>query len=117
MATSLSTAVIESDRATLLALIDLHDYAAVNPASSKESLIALEAALDQAEEATLRARKALVAARDVKVAAEQAFHKAILSAKAAVIAQYGSDAPQVRAIGLKKKSDHRQRRRRSGLTA
>ena len=66
-----------------------------------------------AEEAALRARKTLAAARDAEIAATRELHGAVLGAKAAVIAQYGSDSPAVQAIGLKKKSEHKRPGRRN----
>jgi hypothetical protein len=112
MATPLPTGTLEADRASLLALKDLTDYTAVNPAYSAKALIALDTAMTRAEEATLRARKTLAAARDAEIAAAREFHGAILGAKAAVIAQYGNDSPAVQAIGLKKKSEHKRPVRR-----
>jgi len=67
-----------------------------------------------AEEATLRARKALAAARDTEIIAAREFHSAMLGAKTAVTAQYGSDSPAVQAIGLKKKSERKRPTRRVG---
>ncbi len=117
MATSLPSGTLESDRASLLALKDLQDYNAVNPAYSAESLVALEAALARAAAATLRARKALMAARAAEIAAARDFHAAMLGAKSAVIAQYGSDSPAVQAIGLKKKSERKRPVRRGAAEA
>jgi hypothetical protein len=117
MATPLPTGTLEADRASLLALKDLTDYTAVNPAYGAQALITLDETMTRAEEATLRARKALAAARDAEIAATREFHSAILGAKAAVIAQYGSDSPAVQAIGLKKKSEHKRPVRRSTRAA
>jgi hypothetical protein len=108
-----SSATTESDRAALVALRVLTDYAPSNPAIGIESLNALEARLRQAEEAELLASKALAAARDARVAASWELHNAMLSAKAAVIGQYGHNSNAVQAIGLKKKSDYRRRVRRT----
>ena len=117
MPTPLPTGTLEADRAALLALKDLEDYTAVNEAYSKDALVALEKAVTRAEESALRARKALAAARDAEIAAAREFHNAILGAKAAVIAQYGSDSPAVQAIGLKKKSEHKRPVRRASRSA
>jgi hypothetical protein len=117
MTTPLTPGTMEADRASLLALKDLSDYTAVNPLYSTESLIALDQTTARAGEATLRARKALAAARDAEVDAAREFHGAMLGAKSAVIAQYGSDSPAVQAIGLKKKSQHKRPGRRSARGA
>ena len=117
MANPLPTGTLDADRAALLALKDLEDYTAVNSAYSVQALTALEAAVARAEEATLRARNALAAARDVEVAAAREFHNAMLGAKAAVIAQYGNDSLAVQAIGLKKKSERKRPARRGARSA
>ena len=108
----LPSPALDADRATLLALKDLSDFTPVNPAHSAQSLSALEAALTRAEEAELRAQKALAAARDVTIAAAWEFHNALLGAKAQVIAQYGNDSRAVQAIGLKKRSERKRPARR-----
>ena len=45
--------------------------------------------------------------RDVAIAKEWAFHNALLTAKAQVIAQFGDDSLEVQKIGLKRKSEYR----------
>jgi hypothetical protein len=113
----LAPLTIEADRATVLALQDMHDYQPRNPAYNFEALTALEVALTQAEQAERRARIALDAARDQAIAAAHALHDATLGAKAEVIAQYGADSPAVQAIGLKRKSERRRPTRRAGASA
>ena len=112
MASRLPSAVLEADHAALLALKDLQDYQTFNPASTIDTLTSLEAELVRAQDATLRARKTLAAARDAEIAAGRAFHAGVLAGKAAVIAQYGGDSPAVQAIGLKKKSERKRPVRR-----
>jgi hypothetical protein len=109
----LPSAVLDADRDALLALKDLADYTPVNQAYSAPALSTLSEALQQAEEAEVRAQKALAAARDNAAAAAREFHNAMLGAKAQVIAQYGSDSYAVQALGLKKKSERRRPARRS----
>lgn len=108
----LPQAVIEADRAALVALKRLTDYAPANPALTIEALCALEARLRAAEEAEILAEKEYAAACDAREAAQRALHGAVLGVKATVIGQYGSDSDAVQAIGLKKKSDYRRGRRR-----
>jgi hypothetical protein len=117
MTIPLPTGTLEADRASLLAMKDLTDYTAVNPAYTAQALIGLDEAVTRAEETTLRARRALAAARDAEIATAREFHGAILGAKAAVIAQYGNDSAAVQAIGLKKKSEHKRPVRRSTRNA
>jgi hypothetical protein len=112
----LSQAALESDRASLVALRTLADYAPSNAAIRVEAVSALEARLRQAEEAEILADKALAAARDARAAAGWDLHNAILGAKAAVIGQYGHNSDAVQALGLKKKSDYRRPARRSSAS-
>jgi hypothetical protein len=45
------------------------------------------------------------AARDGNVAAQWAFHNAILGAKHQIVAQFGDDSNEAQAVGLTKKSE------------
>lgn len=108
----LAPLTVEADRDTLFALQNMADYQPRNPAYGVEALVALEAALTQAEQDERRIRIALDAARDRTVVATRAFHDATLGAKTEVIAQYGADSTAIQAIGLKRKSDRRRPTRR-----
>jgi hypothetical protein len=111
--TRLAPPVVEADRAALRALQDLADYTPLNRAYSAEALRELEAAMAEAMQAEERSRIALEMARDKAIEATQAFHDAMLGAKAQVIAQYGSNSHAVQAIGLKRKSERRRPTRRA----
>lgn len=114
----LPQATIETDRASLLALKKLSDYAPANAAIRIEAVSTLESQLRQAEEAEILASKALDAARDARVAAGWDLHNAMLSVKAAVIGQYGANSDAVQSLGLKKKTDYRRpARRRNGTSS
>ena len=114
----LDPAVLDLDRTALLSLLDMHDYAPLNPAYNHAALRSLDATLAQAQQEELRARNALAAARDAALVAANALHDAVLGAKAQVIAQYGSDSQAVQALGLKRKSERkRPTRRRSAQPA
>jgi hypothetical protein len=65
------------------------------------------AARDQAQQAEIRARQVLAAARDAAAAAEWALHNAVLGARTQVLAQYCDDSDAVQAMGLKKRSDRK----------
>jgi hypothetical protein len=108
---------MKADRAALIAIRELQDYAPVNPAHSPEALTALEQALIQAEQEELRLQNALATARSTAATAAWALRNNILGAKAAVIAQYGADSNAVQTLGLKKKSDRRRPSRRNGTNA
>jgi hypothetical protein len=105
--------VLAADRMALLALRSLGDYAPLNLAYNCDSLIQLEAALAQAEDAEIMARRALEVAREQATLAGQLFHSGMLNAKSQVIAQYGSDSPAVHAVGLKQKSERKRPLRRT----
>jgi len=103
----LPQAVIEADRAALVALRQLADYAPSNPALSIEALCALDERLRKAAEAESLAEKQYAAACDAREAAQWSLHDAMLGAKAEVIVQFGADSDAIQALGLKKKSKRR----------
>lgn len=113
----LPSAIIEADRAALVALKQLADYAPSNPALSVEALSALEERLRKAEEAEILAEKQYAAACDAREAAQRGLHDAMLGVKATVIGQYGHSSDAVQAIGLKKKTDYRRPGRRRVTSA
>jgi len=108
---------MKSDRAALVAIRELHDYAPANPTLTTESLTALEQALLQAEQEELRLQNALATARSTVITAAWALRQGILGAKAAVISQYGPDSNAVQSLGLKKKSDRRRPSRRNAINS
>jgi hypothetical protein len=91
----------------------LADYAPTNGAYSARALADLERAMEEAQQAEVRAIQALAAARDAAMAAEWALHEGILGAKAQVIAQYGPDSNAVQLLGLKRKSERKRPVRRA----
>jgi hypothetical protein len=106
---------IQEDRHALIGVQSLLDYAPMSSAHSVVTLVDLRHAMDETQQAEVRAVQALVAARDAAAAAEWAFHEGMLGAKAQVIAQYGPDAPVVQLLGLKRKIDRRRPARRAAL--
>ncbi len=107
----LSPAILQADREAQVALAALTDYQPANTDFSQANVLAALTAMGTAQQAEILADSALDAARDAAVTAEWQFHNAILGAKDQVIAQYGVDADQVNALGLKKKSERRRRSR------
>jgi hypothetical protein len=103
---------VEADRAALRSLQDLSDYRPNNPAYSIESLKILESILAEAEQAEVRARAALEAAREQVAIAARALHDAVQGAKAQVLAQYGSDSLALQAVGLRRRSERKRPARR-----
>lgn len=108
---------IQGDRNALIGIQSLSDYAPVNRAYTVEQLNALGQAMEQAQQAEVRAAQALVGARDAAAAAEWALHDGMLGAKAQVIAQYGPDSNVVQLLGLKRKSERKRPVRRPASSA
>jgi len=108
----LSQTVIDADRLTVKALQDLADYTAINMQHSAAALLALDEALTAAEQSERRAKMAYEQARDEVADSAWALHRAVLGAKAQVLAQYGHDSPAVQAIGLKRRSERKRPVRR-----
>lgn len=102
-----SPQTIQADQTTTIAVQSFTDYTPINPTYRKEELAQKRAAMEAARVAELHAQNALNAARDAAAAAEWEFHQAVIGVKAQVVAQYGSDSDEVRALGLKKKSDRK----------
>lgn len=109
----LAPAVLEADRTTLTALKLIPDYTPQNPAYSIDALIALEAALNEAELEVTRARRAYEVALFNRNKAGRAFHDGIVNARIAVKAQFGAEAPEIGMIGLKRPSDRKRPVRRA----
>lgn len=108
----LSTTEVNIIRETLVALQTLKDYAPLNPAYNTEALLKLGEAMEAAQEADLRAKRAAAVARDEAQAAEARIFDAVLHVKRQVVAQYGPNSNEVEALGLKKKSDYKRPVRR-----
>jgi hypothetical protein len=104
--------MIDADRAVIVALQDVSDYAPTNPAYSLAALRELVEALTRAQETELRAKRAL------QVACEQAddlarrLHRTVHEVKIQVMAQYGSDSPVLHAVGRKQRSERKRPVRR-----
>jgi hypothetical protein len=109
----LPQATLDSDRAALVGLKTLRNYAPTNASIAVEAVNALELRLRAAEEAEILAEQALAAARDARAIAGWELHNTMLSVKAAVIGQYGHNSDAVQAVGLKKKIDYRRPARRA----
>ena len=108
---------ITADRMVSIAVQELGDYAPADKTFTPAMLVSLERAMEQAQQAEIRAQNALAAARDAAFAAEWATHNAVLRTKAQVIAQYGPDSDAIQSLGLKKKSDRKRPVRRAARGA
>jgi hypothetical protein len=101
----IAPSILQEDRDALAALRNMTGYA---PANADCSVAKLDGRID-----TLVSKRDIEtqkqadwdAARDDAVAAEWAFHNAMLSAKDQVVAQFGADSNELQALGYKKKSE------------
>lgn len=105
--------LIDADRAALIGVESLPDYAPNNQAYTAARLAELGRAMEQARADEVRAIQALAQARDAAANAEWALHDGILGAKAQVIAQYGANSNAVQLVGLKRKSERKRSVRRT----
>lgn len=106
--------LLKADVDSLAALAEIKTYHPANPAFTVEADQTLKAAIDDAQAAEAVAEAALKTARDLAVAAEWAFHNAILGSKDQVSAQYGKDSNEYQSLGMKKKSEYKSPGRKSG---
>lgn len=100
-------AVAQADIEAYLALKVMPDYQPFSPDFSLPNVTNLHERLLATQEAELHAQHAHAAARDAAIAAQWAFHDAILGVKNQVKALYGPDSDQLAALGLKKKSERK----------
>jgi hypothetical protein len=104
--------LLKADEDARIVVQGLSDYHAVNPAFNMEAFEAAYAEMQSTRQAEFMARKALESARDNAVAAEWRYHNVVLGVKKQVIAQYGDDSNEVQLLGIKKKSEYSNRKRR-----
>lgn len=105
--------VLEADRTSFAALRGVAGYAPANPLFTVAKIAEVEAATRDAQAAEAQAEAAWATARDEAVAREWELHNVMLGAKDQVVAQFGRDANEVQAIGLKKASERKAPQRRA----
>jgi|GEM_PF-1367342 hypothetical protein len=103
----LNQAVLDADRAAILSVQSLADYAPRNSTHSAEALREFAAQLAQAEQIEKSIRQSLEEARAASVRAGWMMHNALLGAKAEVRLQYGDDSFTVQTVGLTRRSDRK----------
>jgi hypothetical protein len=106
--------LLDTDESGFAALQAMTNYAPANQAYTVEAITAAHAALQSAWTAEAQAEANLAASRDNSVAAEWVFHNLMLGAKDQVTAQFGRSSNEVQALKLKKASERKTPRRRSG---
>jgi hypothetical protein len=108
----LKPSILQTDKDSYAALETIEGY---NPANFQYAIAALIAAnedLNAAEQLEAQANVAATTARINAMTKEWEFHKLILGAKDQVLAQFGRDSDEVKAVGLKKKSEYKPRGRK-----
>ena len=96
---------LKADADALAALQKISDYEPAKADFTLNKLNAASDALKEADDAFAQAEADWQTARDGYVAAQWAFHNAMLGGKQQVVAQYGDDSDEAQALGLKKKSE------------
>lgn len=108
-----SRTALKNDRIAFDALQGMEDYVPIRPELKVERITALAEAMAASRMRETQLRVEFEAVRDQAAADEWAFHEAMLGAKEQVRALFGSDSPQVQALGLKKKSKRMRPSRRN----
>jgi len=103
----LKPSIIEEDKRAFAALQIISNYRPANPEYTVDKITPLLNEVEATRIAEAQAVAALNAAKDHTIAAEWAFHNAVLGVKQQIIAQFGHDANEVQAVGLKKKSERK----------
>ena len=117
MATRINADVLQEDKTSLEGLKGITAYAPARTEFATALITAKSDAMIAAQAAETQAKNAYDAARDAAIAAEQAFHDMILGAKQQIIGQFGPDSNEAAALGLKKKSERKPPKRKTGKTA
>jgi hypothetical protein len=114
-----SEKTLKADTDALAAIKKMTGYQPADPNSAYTlaKLTATSSALDDAADAHVQAEAAHKTARDGHVAAQWAFHNAMLGARTQVVALFGDDSEQVAAVGLKKKSERKAPTRKNTAAA
>ena len=98
---------LQEDRDAFAALKNITGY---KPANADFTIAKIQSAQDdlvEKREVETQKEGEWDAARDDAVAAEWAFHNAVLGAKTQVKAQFGEDSNEMQSLGLKKKSEYK----------
>ena len=108
----LKPGVRKADRDALAALQAIANYAPVNPAYTVAAVAEAYEELLSAQAAETQANVDADAARDRAAGKEWKFHNLILGVRLQVTAQFGKDSNEAQALGLKKPSEYKARRRK-----
>jgi hypothetical protein len=103
----LKPSITDEDKRAFSTLQAIPNYKPINPEYTIDKIATQLNEMEAARAIEAQAAASLNAARDRMIAAEWAFHNAILGVKQQVLAQFGSDANEIQALGLKKKSERK----------
>lgn len=110
----LSSAELRKDLDDFAALEQIATYNSPNPDYSLETLRKDKNAMQTKEAVSAQKKAEADAARDDEIAGQWKFHNGMKGARAAAKLQYGADSNEAQMVGLKKESEYKPRRRRSG---
>ncbi|MDR2928856.1 MAG: hypothetical protein LBV41_11765 [Cytophagaceae bacterium] len=108
----LPPAELQKDEHLYTALTTIDGYSPVNPLYSMENLVTMYMNMKMKQKIRIQKEGELMAAHDDAISSEHAFHDAILQAKNQVRAQFGEDSNELQSLGLKKKSERKQPKRK-----
>lgn len=109
--------VIEDDHAVMVALRSLPGYAPRNPVHSIASMEETASVLAQLlHEERLNSERAIELRAQIAQVSNQ-YHDQVLGGKAEAVVQFGNNSLEIKALGLKRKSERRQPRRSAEIAA
>jgi hypothetical protein len=108
----LKPALLQMDTDCFIALREVTGYAPANVRYNLHDLQTKYRELTDLHHAEAEAAEAAAAARKSATAKEWEFHDLILGAKDQVVAQFGRDSDEAKALGRKKKSEYKPRARK-----
>jgi hypothetical protein len=109
----ISPSILAADHATVLALQSLIDYQPINPDLRTEHLVQLQTSLAQATQTRRAIEVALDNARNIEAETSHVYHDLVVSSRAHVSVQYGTDSAAVAMVGLTRKSERKRPTRRT----
>jgi hypothetical protein len=105
-------ALLQTDKDCVTAIETLAGYSPINTRYALKALRAKRDDLNGAHRVEAQAIAAASIARQNAIAREWEFHNLMLGAKDQVVAQFGRDSNEAKAVGLKKKSEYKTRARK-----
>jgi hypothetical protein len=109
----LSSKIINADVDSLNGLGTVAKYIPIRSEATPESLKAAYETMLAKQQKETELSVTLKAAADAVRQAEWDFHNAVLAMKESIKGQFGPDSDEAQAVGFKKKSEYKRRRRRS----